>query len=123
MPAAIVRFLESGSQTKTVAKPQLRGTEGQKVTLNLGEEVPVPSTTFTRLAQGGANANPLTSFTYRPIGVIVEMTPRVTYEGDIVMDLTLENSARGQDSNIAGQALVKEVEGEVFTMDVKISAD
>ena len=61
--------------------------EGQKVTLNLGEDVPVPSTTFTPLAQGGAAANPLTSFTYRPIGVIVEMTPRVTYEGDIVMDL------------------------------------
>lgn len=105
VPAAIVRFLESDSQTKTVAKPQLRGTEGQKVTLNLGEEVPVPSTTFTPLAQGGANANPLTSFTYRPIGVIVEMTPRVTYEGDIVMDLVLENSARGQDSTIAGQSL------------------
>ncbi|MBP7779001.1 MAG: hypothetical protein KA371_17935 [Acidobacteria bacterium] len=105
VPAAIVRFLESDSQTKTVAKPQLRGTEGQKITLNLGEEVPVPSTTFTPLAQGGANANPLTSFTYRPIGVIVEMTARVTYEGDIVMDLTLENSARGQDSTIAGQSL------------------
>lgn len=105
VPAAIVRFLESDSQTKTVAKPQLRGTEGQKVTLNLGEEVPVPSTTFTPIATGGASANPLTSFTYRPIGVIVEMTPRVTYEGDIVMDLTLENSARGQDSNIAGQVL------------------
>ncbi len=100
-----MRFLESDSQTKTVAKPQLRGAEGQKVTLNLGEEVPVPSTTFTPLAQGGAAANPLTSFTYRPIGVIVEMTPRVTYEGDIVMDLTLENSARGQDSVIAGQTL------------------
>ncbi|MFN7977952.1 MAG: tetratricopeptide repeat protein [Vicinamibacterales bacterium] len=105
VPAAIVRFLESDSHTKTVAKPQLRGTEGQKVTLNLGEEVPVPSTTFTPIATGGASANPLTSFTYRPIGVIVEMTPRVTYEGDIVMDLTLENSARGQDSNIAGQVL------------------
>jgi len=105
VPAAVIRFLESDSQTKTVAKPQLRGQEGQKVTLNLGEEVPVPSTTFTPIAAGGASANPLTSFTYRPIGVIVEMTPRVTYEGDIVMDLTVENSARGQDSNIAGQVL------------------
>ena len=105
VPAAIVRFLESDANTKVVAKPQLRGQEGQKVTLNLGEEVPVPSTTFTPLATGGAAANPLTSFTYRPIGVIVEMTPRVTYEGDIVMDLMLENSARGQDSVIAGQTL------------------
>ncbi len=33
------------------------------------------------------------------------MTPRVTYEGEIVMDLVLENSARGQDSIIAGQTL------------------
>ncbi|MGD9905589.1 MAG: hypothetical protein AB7U83_19125 [Vicinamibacterales bacterium] len=105
VPAAVVRFLESDSQTKTVAKPQLRGQEGQKVTLNLGEEVPVPSTTFTPIAAGGASTNPLVSFTYRPIGVIVEMTPRVTYEGDIVLDLTVENSARGQDSNIAGQIL------------------
>ncbi|MEZ5290099.1 MAG: hypothetical protein R2745_03375 [Vicinamibacterales bacterium] len=105
VPAAVIRFLESDSQTKTVAKPQLRGTEGQKVVLNLGEEVPVPSTTFTPIAQGGATTNPLVSFSYRPIGVIVEMTPRVTYEGDIIMDLTLENSARGQDSNIAGQSL------------------
>jgi type II secretory pathway component GspD/PulD (secretin) len=106
VPAAIVRFLETDSQTKILAKPQLRGAEGQKVSVNLGEEVPVPSTTFTPLATGGANANPLTSFNYRPLGIIVDMTPfRVTYEGDIILDVTLENSARGVDVNIAGQNL------------------
>ena len=100
-----MRFLESDSQTKTLAKPQLRGTEGQKVTLNLGEDVPVPSTTFTPLAGGGAATQPLTSFAYRTVGVIVEMTPRVTYEGEIILELTVESSARGQDTNIAGQNL------------------
>ena len=35
-------------------------------------------------AQGGANFNPLTSFNYRPIGVNVDITPRVTLEGDII---------------------------------------
>ena len=50
VPTAVVRFLESDSQTKVLAKPQLRGTEGQKLSLNLGEDVPVPSTTFTPLA-------------------------------------------------------------------------
>src|SRR5687767_8977488 len=105
VPNAIVRFLESDSQTKVLAKPNLRGTEGQKLTLNLGEDVPVPSTTFTPLAGGGSNVNPLTSYGYRTIGIIVEMTPRVTYDGDIILEITLENSARGQDSNIAGQNL------------------
>ena len=105
VPSAVVHFLESDSQTKVLAKPNLRGTEGQKLSLNLGEEVPVPTTTFTPIAGGGSNVNPLTSFGYRPIGVIVDMTPRVTYEGDIILELTLENSARGQGSTIAGQNL------------------
>ena len=105
VPTAVVRFLESDSQTKVLAKPNLRGTEGQKLELNLGEDVPVPSTTFTPLAGGGSNVNPLTSYGYRTIGIIVSMTPRVTYDGDIILEITIENSARGQDSNIAGQNL------------------
>jgi general secretion pathway protein D len=106
LPAAVVRFLESDSQTKVLAKPNLRGAEGQKLSLNLGEDVPIPSTTFTPLAgTTGPGTSPLTSFGYRTIGIIVEMTPRVTYDGDIILELTLENSARGQDSNIAGQNL------------------
>ncbi len=105
VPSAIVRFLESDSQTKVLAKPNLRGTEGQKLSLNLGEDVPVPSTTFTPLAAGGASANPLTSYGYRTIGIIVDMTPRVTYDGDIILEISIENSARGQDTNIAGQNL------------------
>jgi type II secretory pathway component GspD/PulD (secretin) len=105
VPSAVVRFLETDSQTKVLAKPNLRGVEGQKLSLNLGEEVPVPSTTFTPLAGSGPGTSPLTSFAYRPIGVIVEMTPRVTYDRDIILEITIENSARGQDTNIAGQNL------------------
>jgi general secretion pathway protein D len=105
VPSAVVRFLESDSQTKVLAKPNLRGTEGQKLSLNLGEDVPVPSTTFTPLAAGGASANPLTSYGYRTIGIIVDMTPRVTYDGDVILEISIENSARGQDTNIAGQNL------------------
>ena len=58
VPTAVVRFLESDSQTKVLAKPNLRGTEGQKLSLNLGEDVPMPSTTFTPLAGGGVGRQP-----------------------------------------------------------------
>lgn len=105
VPSAVMRFLESDSSTKTLAKPQLRGTEGQKLELNLGEEVPVPSTTFQPMAGGGAASQPLTSFAYKTVGVVVKMTPRVTYEGEILLELEVESSARGQDTNIAGQNL------------------
>ena len=101
VPAAVVRFLESDSETRLIAKPQLRGAEGQQINLNLGDQIPVPSTVFTPVASGGANVNPLTSFTYKDVGVNVQVTPRVTFEGDIVLDLLVENSTRGQDVNIA----------------------
>ena len=105
VPSAVVHFLETDSESKLIAKPQLRGAEGQKITLNLGDQIPVPSTVFTPLATGGANTNPLTSFNYKDVGINIEMTPRVTIEGDIILDLLVENSTRAGDVNIAGQNL------------------
>jgi type II secretory pathway component GspD/PulD (secretin) len=105
VPSAIVRFLETDSETKLIAKPQLRGAEGQRITLNLGDEIPVPTTVFTPVASGGASFNPLTSFQYRTIGVIVEMTPRVTFENEIVLDLLVESSTLGDPIVIADQEL------------------
>src|SRR5262249_40381989 len=67
--------------------------------------IPVPATVFTPFAQGGANVNPLTSFNYKPVGVNVVMTTRVTFEGEIILDLEVESSTLGRDVNIAGQNL------------------
>ncbi|RPJ71990.1 MAG: hypothetical protein EHM24_10600, partial [Acidobacteria bacterium] len=105
VPQWVFRFLESDSTTKLIAKPSLRGQEGKKLTANLGDDIPVPSTTFTPLVGGGTAVNPLTSFQYRPVGVIVEVTPRVTYDNDIILELTVESSTKGSDVNIAGQNL------------------
>ena len=100
VPQAIVRFLESDTQTKLVAKPQLRGQEGQKIKLNLGDGIPVPPTTFGSLGGAGSVATqPISSFNYRPVGVIVNMTPRVTFDGDIVLELSVESSTLGTDQH------------------------
>ena len=105
VPSAIVRFLESDSTTKLLAKPQLRGAEGTRLTLNLGQDIPVLSTTYTPIATGGAGTNPLTSYNYRSIGLNVDLTPRVTYEGDVIIELTLESSALGPSINVAGTSV------------------
>jgi general secretion pathway protein D len=105
VPSAVIRFLEQDTETKVIAKPQLRGAEGVPLELNLGEDIPVPSTTFTPVAAGGANSQPLTSFNYRSVGVNVKMTSRVTYEGDIRMELFVESSTLGAGVVIAGQEL------------------
>jgi type II secretory pathway component GspD/PulD (secretin) len=106
LPTAIARFLESDTRTKLVAKPQLRGQEGQKITLNLGDEIPVPQTTFGSLGGAGSVGTvPVSSFNYKNVGVNVIMTPRVTFDGDIVLELSVESSTLGADIDIAGQNL------------------
>jgi general secretion pathway protein D len=106
VPSAVVRFLEQDSETKLLARPQLRGAEGQEISLELGEEVPIPTTVFQPLAQGGANFQPLSSFNYRAVGIIVTITPqRVTPDGEVILDLLVENSSRGGDVNISGNNL------------------
>src|SRR4051794_8503723 len=105
VPTAVVNFLESDNRTKTLAKPQLRGQEGQKLTLNLGQDIPVVSTVFGAAAAGGFATIPQSSYSYRTVGVNMEMTPRVTYEGEVVITLALDNSALGNAIDVAGQSV------------------
>jgi general secretion pathway protein D len=105
VPTAIVNFLENDANTRILAKPQLRGAEGQKLTLNLGQQVPVLSTVFGAAAAGGFATIPQSSFNYRDVGVNLEMEPRVSYDGEIILTLGLEVSAVGPDREVAGQVV------------------
>ncbi|HEY7290549.1 MAG TPA: secretin N-terminal domain-containing protein [Vicinamibacterales bacterium] len=102
VPAMFVRFLETDQKSKVIAKPQLRGAEGGKMSLKLGDQIPIISTSYTPIATGGAGVNPLSSYQYKDVGVTVDMTPTVTLEGDIRLDLTVINSTRKADVVIAG---------------------
>jgi len=106
VPQAIARFLESDTRTKLVAKPQLRGQEGKEIKLNLGDKIPVIQTSFASLGGVGSVATqPLSSYQYQDIGVNVTMTPRVTFDGDVVLELKVENSTLGNNILVAGQSL------------------
>lgn len=116
VPTAIVKALESDSRTKILAKPSLRGTEDKAVTLNLGEQIPVPSTTFAPIAAGGVASQPTTSFTLKDVGINITMNPHVTYDNEIKIELTVENSAQGPDKTVAGQALPSFTSRKVTTV-------
>jgi general secretion pathway protein D len=105
VPQAVVKFLGSDSRTRVLAKPQLRGAEGADLELNLGDEIPVPSTVFGGLGAGGVNTIPISSFTYKPVGVNVKMKARVTFENEIILEIEVENSTLGNSINVAGQSL------------------
>ncbi len=115
VPTAIVHFLEQDAHTKIVAKPQLRGAEGTKLSLNIGSRIPVISTSYTPIATGGAGVNPLSSYQYQDVGVNIDMTPTVTLEGDIRIDMVLDDSQVGADKSVAGVNVPTFIQRKVTT--------
>ncbi|HTV02962.1 MAG TPA: secretin N-terminal domain-containing protein [Luteitalea sp.] len=106
VPQAVVNFLASDGSNKIIAKPQLRFMEGKVSTLDLGDEIPVPSTTFGGIGGGGLTTIPINQFNYRTVGIKLKFNnPRVTLEGEIVTELEVESSTLGASIDIAGQSL------------------
>ncbi len=93
LPGLYYRLIKTDGNTRTLANPHLRTSDGVASSARFGEDVPVPSVTFTPLASGGVNQQPITSFTYRTVGVNIELTPRLHHDDDISLRLKLEVSS------------------------------
>jgi general secretion pathway protein D len=117
VPTALMQLMEQDSGTKILAHPQLRGAEGQTLSLKIGSKIPVAATTFSSLAAGGAATLPSVSYQYQDVGVNVTLTnPRVTYDNEIVLTLQVVNSALGQNITVAGSAIPEFTNREVDTV-------
>ena len=82
-------------QQQLLANTTLRGAEGTPLTLKVGADEPYLTTTFAPLAGGGANVNPLSSYSFRTVGISVQATPRLADSGDIMLDLVMSNDTLG----------------------------
>ncbi len=106
LPTGLVRFLENDQNTKLLARPQLRGREGAALTLNLGDEIPYAQTSYVPIATGGVPTQPQVSYAFKPIGVNLSMTPRVTYQDEIILDpIMVDKSNVGPSFDVGGGVL------------------
>ncbi len=87
LPALYYRLLKTDTNTRVLANPQLRTSEGKPAQARFGERVPVPVTTFAPIATGGTPQQPITSFQYENIGVNIDITPRTHHNDDVTLDL------------------------------------
>jgi len=89
LPSLYYRLLKSDTNTRTLANPQLRTTDGTPAHAGFGDQVPVPVTTFSPIATGGVAQQPITSFNYQNIGVNIDITPRTHHDDDVSLDLKI----------------------------------
>jgi general secretion pathway protein D len=92
IPALYYKALKNNSHTRVLANPQLRTSEGLPAQAKFGERVPIPSVTFTPIATGGVNQQPITSYTYENIGVNIDITPRLHHNDEVSLNIKLEVS-------------------------------
>jgi general secretion pathway protein D len=92
LPGLYYRLLKQDTDTRVLANPQLRTSDGLPAQAKFGEEVPVPQVTFAPIATGGVNQQPITSFTYRNVGVNIDITPRTHHNDDVSLAVRIEVS-------------------------------
>ena len=102
----LVRFLQNDSTSRILAAPRLRAAEGKPTELRIGTEVPIPVTSYTVGLSGGVSGGylPATSFNYRNVGVNLTLTPRVSANGDIQLEMVAEFSSLGTNQNVGSES-------------------
>ena len=89
VPGVYYRLLKQDRTTRVLANPQLRSQVGYSAQAEFGDRVPVPVTTFSPIATGGVNQQPITSFNYENIGVNIDITPRTHMNNEVTLALAI----------------------------------
>jgi general secretion pathway protein D len=114
---AQAQMLLTDTDSQILQNPRLRASDGQKATMKIGERIPYATGSFSA-PTGSSAANPFvnTQFQYFDIGVNMEITPTIHYNGDLSLKVKVEitsqngtTSISGVDEPIIGQQSVEEM--------------
>ncbi len=105
LPGGLLQAMLADSRTKVLNKPQVRASDGQKVTLKIGSRIPYATGSFGSAIGGvGAGVSPLvsTQFNYADVGVNIDMTPQVHSADEVTLHIEVTVSSVQQYVQIGG---------------------
>ncbi len=82
--AAILRALEGDADTNIISTPTLVTTDNEEASLNVGQEVPFVSGSFTNTGAAAGAVNPFQTIQREQVGVKLTITPQIN-EGDSML--------------------------------------
>ena len=82
--AAILHALESDATTNIISTPTIVTTDNEEASLNIGQEVPFVTGSFTNAGTGAGAVNPFQTIQREQIGVKLTLTPQIN-EGDAIL--------------------------------------
>ncbi len=93
-----LRALQTTSDSRVVSNPTIVTLNNAQAEINVGEEYPIPNYTYNA-EQGRFEVS---GFEYKPIGVLLRVTPQVNAQGFIRLNLEPEISVRGDPVTFGG---------------------
>jgi general secretion pathway protein D len=90
MPNVVLDALHSVTNVKVLSNPSLVVLDNQAATLQVGDQVPISTGTATVLT---ANNTVVSTIDYRNTGIILRVVPRVSANGNVIIDVEQESSS------------------------------
>jgi general secretion pathway protein D len=90
LPSINYKLLKTDRNSRIKARPQLRVVDGQKVEVRLGDKIPIPTTSFVPYNIQGPAQQPITSYQLQDVGINIELTPQIHYDGLISLEMKFE---------------------------------
>ena len=110
--AALLRALQGDADTNIISTPSILTTDNEEASLNVGQEVPFVSGSFTNTGGAGGAVNPFTTVQRQSVGVKLTITPQIN-EGDaLLLEISQEisniaSSSEGAVDLITNQRIIE----------------
>lgn len=90
--SALLRALQESRRLEVLSRPQITALDNQEAIIRVGQRVPrVQSTNITQFGQQN-------SVVYEDVGIILQVQPRVSPDGMVVMEIQAEKSKVGSEA-------------------------
>lgn len=98
--ATLIRALEGDGTTNVLSTPNLVTLDNEEAEIFVGEELSIPTGSFTNTGSGSSTVNPFTTFDRKKIGIRLKVKPQIN-EGDVIR-LDIAQTVDGVKAGSAG---------------------
>ncbi len=123
--AAILNAVQGDANTNIISTPSIVTTDNEEATLNVGQEVPFVTGSYSNNAVGGGSVNPFQTINREQVGVKLSITPKINDGNSMVLKISQEisniaQSAAGAVDLITNQRTVETTvivdDGEILVL-------
>jgi general secretion pathway protein D len=90
--AAVLRALEGNADTNIISTPSLVTTDNEEASINVGQEVPFVTGSFTNTGGNIGSVNPFQTIQREQVGVKLTITPQINEGDSLLLEISQEIS-------------------------------